>query len=43
MKIIRYLILCFYILFVLPMCAIMVVSLAYGGVVETIKAIKKNV
>ena len=43
MKIIRYIIICFYLLVVTPMCAIMIVSLAYGGVVETIKAIKKNV
>ena len=42
MKIIRFIILSFYILFVIPMCAVMLASLVYGGVVETIKIIKKN-
>ena len=41
MKIIRYIILTFYLVFVIPMCAIMIVSLAYGGIVETIKLMKK--
>jgi hypothetical protein len=42
MKIIRFVILGFYIVFVIPMCAVMLVSLVYGGVVETMKIIKKN-
>jgi hypothetical protein len=42
MKIIRFIIISFYLVFVIPMCAIIVVSLAYGGVVETIKIIKKK-
>ena len=42
MKIIKFIIVGFYMVFVIPLCAIMVVSLAYGGVVETIKIIKKN-
>jgi hypothetical protein len=41
MKIIRFIIVGFYMVFVIPMCAIMVVSLAYGGIVETIKTLKK--
>ena len=42
MKVIRIIILLFYIVVVIPMCAIMVVSLAYGGIVETIKTLKKQ-
>ena len=41
MKVIQFIIIWFYILFVIPVCAIMLVSLAYGGVIETIKIIKK--
>ena len=42
MKIIRFIIVGFYMIFVIPMCAVIVVSLAYGGVVETIKILKKK-
>lgn len=42
MKIIRFIIVGFYMVFVIPMCVIMITSLAYGGVVETIKMIKKK-
>jgi hypothetical protein len=42
MKIIQFIIIWFYALVVMPICVIMMASLAYGGVVETIKIIKKN-
>jgi Na+-translocating ferredoxin:NAD+ oxidoreductase RnfD subunit len=42
MKIIRFIILTFYLVVVVPMCAIMLGSLAYGGIVETIKTLKKQ-
>ena len=41
MKIIRFLILAFYLVLVIPMALIMMGSLIYGGVVETIKVMKK--
>jgi hypothetical protein len=41
MKIVRFIILTFYMVFVIPMCTVMLVSLAYGGIVETIKILKK--
>lgn len=41
MKIIRFLILVFYLVLVIPVGAIMMGSLVYGGIVETIKIIKK--
>jgi hypothetical protein len=42
MKVIKFIVVGFYMVFVIPMCTIMVASLAYGAVVETIKIIKKN-
>ena len=42
MKVVRIIVLLFYIVFVIPMCAIMIGSLAYGGIVETIKTLKKQ-
>ena len=41
MKIIRLIILLFYMLLVVPICVVIVGSLAYGAVVETIKTLKK--
>ena len=41
MKVIQFIIIWFYILFVIPIMAIFMGSLIYGGVVETIKIMKK--
>ena len=42
MKIIKFIIIWFYIIFVIPIMLIFMGSLIYGGVVETIKIIKKS-
>lgn len=42
MKLIRILIVTFYLVLVVPMCAVMMAGLIYGAVVETVKAAKKS-
>jgi hypothetical protein len=42
MKLVRILIVTFYLVLVVPMCAVMMAGLIYGAVVETVKAAKKS-
>ena len=42
MKIIRLLVVCFYVCFVMPVMVVFMGSLIYGGIVETIKTMKKS-
>jgi hypothetical protein len=41
MKLIRILIVTFYIMIVTPICAVLMAGIIYGAVVETVKAVKK--